>query len=725
MSWVSKFGRFVGQGNDRRLGKLPYKHRSRTWSVCGLESRVLLAGDVSVAVQAAVSDDSLSNDSEVCDETAIVFVDSRVDELAMLRADVIANAEFILVDHTRDGLSQISEVLAQRRNVRSLHIVSHGAAGTLQLGSSPINVESLRTHAAQFSLWQNALHDAADILLYGCETGQGQAGTEFTTLLANLTGADVAASVNLTGSCSVDGDWELEKAFGSIETAIAFSPELRERFTSTLAISIRAAGSTGQENMSLLIDGVTVQSWNNVGGDYSNRQFQTFTYNGVTTGMTSDRIRVAFTNDLFVAETSDRNLRVDSISVDGQTFESEAPSVFSTGTWTQGNGVTPGFWNSEELHSNGYFQYGTPAGNGSLITVSAAGSTGQEAMQLLIDGNVVQTWSNIGGNASAGNFQTFTFQASSSVTADQVRVAFVNDLFDPANGIDRNLSVARISIDGTNYDSDAPTVFSTGSWDQAANRVAPGFLQTQTLVANGYFQYASPPTSGSAITIYARGETGQEQMQLQIDGVAVRTWNNIQSGSVQAYTYQASQTIEANRVRVAFTNDFNVDGSIDRNLIVDRITIGSVSYETEAPSVFSNGTFVGDNLTPGYPQGEILHVNGYFQYDALGTNAGIISLASSVVSVNEAAGSVTLSVVRNQGSSGVVTVDYRTVDVTAIAGADYSARSGTLTFANGQTSAQVVVPINDDTLSEGNETFGFTIDNVTGGATCLCLEQPL
>src|SRR6266545_6970622 len=56
-------------------------------------------------------------------------------------------------------------------------------------------------------------------------------------------------------------------------------------------------------------------------------------------------------------------------------------------------------------------------------------------------------------------------------------------------------------------------------------------------------------------------------------------------------------------------------------------------------------------------------------------------------------------------SGRAVSVGYATADGTATAGSDYQARSGTLIFAAGQTTSQVTVPVNGNTLLEPNETF--------------------
>ncbi len=62
------------------------------------------------------------------------------------------------------------------------------------------------------------------------------------------------------------------------------------------------------------------------------------------------------------------------------------------------------------------------------------------------------------------------------------------------------------------------------------------------------------------------------------------------------------------------------------------------------------------------------------------------------------------------------TVDYRTEDGTARAGSDYTATSGTLTFARGEHTKQVTVPVLDDGIEDSGEMFTLVLSNPTGGA---------
>ena len=188
-------------------------------------------------------------------------------------------------------------------------------------------------------------------MLYGCETGQGSAGQKLVAQLAKLTGADVAASTDLTGNRSQGGDWDLEVQSGSIESAVAFDVTSRNRFQDTLDITVRAWGDTGEESFSLLIDGQEVQSWT------AEQTFKPYVYE-TDQSIDANRVSVRFNNDLYQPEIGfDRNLTVDNIMIAGVTYESESDSTFSTGTWLPQDGVTPGVGRGQVLQANGVFQY--------------------------------------------------------------------------------------------------------------------------------------------------------------------------------------------------------------------------------------------------------------------------------------------------------------------------------------------------------------------------------
>jgi Mg-chelatase subunit ChlD len=92
------------------------------------------------------------------------------------------------------------------------------------------------------------------------------------------------------------------------------------------------------------------------------------------------------------------------------------------------------------------------------------------------------------------------------------------------------------------------------------------------------------------------------------------------------------------------------------------------------------------------------------------------SLSINDITVNEATGTVTLMVTLSKASSGAVTVDYSTVNGTATSG-DYTTTNGMLTFAAGETSKTIEVPITNDDIYEKSEVLSVNLTNPTGGAT--------
>ncbi|MFN5066706.1 MAG: Calx-beta domain-containing protein, partial [Aphanizomenon sp.] len=74
---------------------------------------------------------------------------------------------------------------------------------------------------------------------------------------------------------------------------------------------------------------------------------------------------------------------------------------------------------------------------------------------------------------------------------------------------------------------------------------------------------------------------------------------------------------------------------------------------------------------------------------------------------------VIYTVTLSSDSTETVTVQYATVNNTAIAGSDYTATSGTLTFDPGVTSQDIIIPILNNSLNEAQETFNLTLSSPT------------
>lgn len=90
----------------------------------------------------------------------------------------------------------------------------------------------------------------------------------------------------------------------------------------------------------------------------------------------------------------------------------------------------------------------------------------------------------------------------------------------------------------------------------------------------------------------------------------------------------------------------------------------------------------------------------------------------TAVSVGEADGSVSLSVTRVGTVTAAASVQFSTLDVTAVAGSDYTATSGTLSWAAGESDAQTItVPILSDRIAEQAKSFSVVLDGPSGPIT--------
>ncbi|MBS0553016.1 MAG: DUF4347 domain-containing protein, partial [Proteobacteria bacterium] len=164
--------------------------------------------------------------------TALIVIDQGIEGYQSLVPELQKSSPYLLIlDQTYDGLTQIYAEL-WRLNYNngdyngplfdSIHIFSNGSPGSITLGSTLLDSGNIAAHSFELHWIGVYLTGSRDILLYGSNVAQGDSGQPFIDLLSSYTsGADVAASTDLTGSAGLGGDWQLEASSfnASIETA--------------------------------------------------------------------------------------------------------------------------------------------------------------------------------------------------------------------------------------------------------------------------------------------------------------------------------------------------------------------------------------------------------------------------------------------------------------------------------------------------------------------------
>ncbi|MET1254310.1 Calx-beta domain-containing protein [Aliikangiella maris] len=98
---------------------------------------------------------------------------------------------------------------------------------------------------------------------------------------------------------------------------------------------------------------------------------------------------------------------------------------------------------------------------------------------------------------------------------------------------------------------------------------------------------------------------------------------------------------------------------------------------------------------------------------------GLIEMQAPTISVSEMETTLSITVTRNLGSTGQVTVDYSVAAIdmdNATGGEDFVLQSDSISFAEGQTSQTISVTLIDDDQFEGAEVFTVTLNQANGGA---------
>lgn len=319
------------------------------------------------ATSATASAPKASSPSQV----ELVFVDARVHNAQQLVDDLLAQQgehrtfDVHWLDAEQDGVTQITDVLAQQHDVAAIHLISHGADGAIELGSTRLDQDGLAAHAMQLSTWSASLQTGADLLLYGCDVAASARGQAFVKDLALLTGTDVAASTDDTGAAALGGNWVLEFNTGAITAAAAPNAATQADWQGLLAL-----GTSGGETR---VNSTTA---------------------GSQTTTTQRQVGMDASGNYVTVWQSGGNVQARVLSASGANVVSEF--TVAAGTTAQvamnASGQFVVVWDAgSTIKAQRYNADGTTSG--STITVSSQTTSALPAIALNDSGNFVVSWS--------------------------------------------------------------------------------------------------------------------------------------------------------------------------------------------------------------------------------------------------------------------------------------------------------------------------------------------
>jgi parallel beta-helix repeat protein len=216
-----------------RKPSLPAGQKGKTTAIAeAMESRVLFSADLAAPALAisshtdAVQQQSVPAPAVQTAPAQLFVVDLRIANVGQLllglesqQAESRAKGErfdILLLEAFDDGIAKTGEALSRQGSTSVLHLIGHGSDGMMLLGNSWIDESTIRSRAGEYSDWGQSLSDDADILLYGCDFAISETGKTIARSLADLTGADVSASIDTTSGVGQSGDWDLEYQVGTI-----------------------------------------------------------------------------------------------------------------------------------------------------------------------------------------------------------------------------------------------------------------------------------------------------------------------------------------------------------------------------------------------------------------------------------------------------------------------------------------------------------------------------
>ncbi|QEH31554.1 Calx-beta domain protein [Aquisphaera giovannonii] len=304
----------------------------------------------------------------------------------------------------------------------------------------------------------------------------------------------------------------------------------------------------------------------------------------------------------------------------------------------------------------------------------------------------------------------FRFQTDGNGTAaDSVSITFdrnAGDL-DLALYASNGTTVVRYA-DNDYYDGNTGTETISLDGVAAGTYYAVAYSHTPGFGIDGYSLHLDPPPPAARPgTLQLSGATYSVG---ESDGTATITVTRADGsdGAVSIHYATSDGTAKAGSDYTATSGTLNFANGETSKTFTIPITPDFLVEGDEALNIALSSP--GGGATLGSPASAVLTIRDDDAYGSFG-------FSSTSYSVAEGGGSATITVYRTGGTAGAVSVHYATSDGTAKAGQDYTAASGTLSFANGETSKSFTVPITDDSLAEGDESLNLSLSSPAGGAS--------
>ena len=657
-------------------------------------------------------------------ESHIVFVDTSVPDYQRIVNAIDPSAELFLLNNKSSGVQQMAEVLKYRRNVQAVHVVAHGDEAFIQLGSSSLTFGKLNLYQPEMSVIRASLALEGDLLLYSCNTGHGERGQQFVEKLAMMTGADVAASNDLTGSANLNGDWDLEVRSGEIESDQPWSKTAIKDFNHVLVTETVS---------SYTIQGATLTSASTLGTSnfvISGSSAVTNFFGGVPTG--------AFIS-VASQDTPGLWLSTDVDGVNLQGFELTSLDLIE--------------FEDQDVFQN-FILTGYVEGGGTVTGSIASGTTGADSYTVnltnfsgvTITGFKVEfdAIDNGGGNTFDANLEMISF------TWNITPVIFIND-----SNLTYTENAVATQIDGAGTLTDSNADWNGGTLDiqitanseggdelSIPDNVVGAINTTGTSIRNGTTTIGTLSasegliTNGTKLTITFNASATNALVQQVLQAISYRSSSDNPGGSDRTIVFTATDSsaatvFDSRTVSVSAVNDDPTMLFLPTDITVTEDTLSNVDLSTAILSdVDSLGGSIALTIAAGTGilastsgGGVTIGNSGTSSITLTGTVSNIDSFLNTASSIQyttapnaQGNNASTLTLMVNDGGNtglgggGNVTLGSVNIDSTALG--DTPSVTGASTNEDTQSTSGLVISRN---VNDGIEVTHFKITSIAGG----------
>ena len=447
------------------------------------------------------------------DSLGYTFIDQRADNPDQLLFGGESGTIATIVLKQEAGLEAVTNALlefaATGETLDVINIVAEGNEGYFWLGSDLVDGATLEAYQAQLQQWRSVLGNGADLLLYSCFTALGMNGDALLTQLADLTGADVAASLDVTGSDEFGGNWELEYSTGDIEASNPFTVETLATWEGKLATilvqNLNDSGANSLRNAFAIanpgdliiptISGTVFLTTGEIFWGTDDLTLDGFGENFAVDGSNSSRIFRIFANDA----------TIENVIIQNGNSGTFGGGIYNTGTLTVENVTIAG--NTANFGGGIANTGGTATIVNSTISGNTANNTGggiynSSGGDLTLVGSVI---SGNDSNGSAGDGGGGIKQGTGFLTIDSSLIAN-NFATDSGGGIQSrfggDVEISNSTISGNTSQTTG------GGISQAASN--PLRIENSTISGNVAYAYGGGIYNQGILTITSSTITGND-----------------------------------------------------------------------------------------------------------------------------------------------------------------------------------------------------------------------